>query len=477
MKSRNIQVLSHGIRSILVRNLCPSNGTLTHLPFPGVEIAGIIRNSDAEITTSIELFKGNCISQTSNPSWTTLNFKCEAFADHPDISELHIKIYDCRQEGEGESLTNSNVLIYECFMDIKRMVRLGPTDITSIPALPLNAIFFTVEDGGLIIDDKLYVTLRSSGLISIASKQSRIEVEEDDENGRDEAGEERRNELQKRIDSSTDALNSLRNETESLISSQSELCRQLEHRLQLTDLDKLRREVEEAERMVEKERRAEEEDIKSMEADTEHLRQAIEECMALRASIDSISATTEEKREELIRTKFILEARQLKLFCELANTVYPIEPVPSSTPAISENDSEKSGTNGTLPGEEYTIRGIELPMVIDTSLKDDEQVSTALGYIVHLLLLASKYLQVPLRYEVIYQSSRSMIRDTVTGRGLAYPLFKRGVERDKFDRALMWLQKDVEQIMALRSFTYDRKKSILGNLKHLFSCEMCRKLS
>jgi hypothetical protein len=56
------------------------------------------------------------------------------------------------------------------------------------------------------------------------------------------------------------------------------------------------------------------------------------------------------------------------------------------------------------------IRGIELPMVIDTrsgtldpsrspftlplSLKDDEQISTALGYVVHLLSLASKYLQV-----------------------------------------------------------------------------------
>jgi hypothetical protein len=50
------------------------------------------------------------------------------------------------------------------------------------------------------------------------------------------------------------------------------------------------------------------------------------------------------------------------------------------------------------------IRGIELPMVIDTSLKDDEQISTALGYVVHLLALASKYLQVcphPLTFPLI----------------------------------------------------------------------------
>jgi UV radiation resistance-associated gene protein len=110
------------------------------------------------------------------------------------------------------------------------------------------------------------------------------------------------------------------------------------------------------------------------------------------------------------------------------------------------------------------------------SLKDDEQISSALGYVVHVLVLAAKYLQIPLRYEVIYCSSRSMIRDAVVGSGRALPLFKRGVERERFDRALLWLQKDVEQLMLLRGYVYDRKKSILGNLKQLFSCEMCPKL-
>ncbi len=77
----------------------------------------------------------------------------------------------------------------------------------------------------------------------------------------------------------------------------------------------------------------------------------------------------------------------MKLLGELGTTIYPIEPVP----IISLPGGNAPGSNTQ---EEYMIRGIELPMVIDTSLKDDEQISTALGYVVHLLVLASKYLQV-----------------------------------------------------------------------------------
>lgn len=70
-----------------------------------------------------------------------------------------------------------------------------------------------------------------------------------------------------------------------------------------------------------------------------------------------------------------------------------------------------------------------------------------------------------------------MIRDPVVGRGGALPLYKRGVERDRFDRALQWLQKDIEQLMMIRSGApYDKKKSMLANLKQIFSCEECLKM-
>jgi hypothetical protein len=70
-----------------------------------------------------------------------------------------------------------------------------------------------------------------------------------------------------------------------------------------------------------------------------------------------------------------------------------------------------------------------------------------------------------------------MIRDAVVGRGGPLPLFKRGVERDRFDRAMMWLQKDIEQLMMIRTgATYDKRKSLLANLKQVFACEDCLKM-
>lgn len=42
---------------------------------------------------------------------------------------------------------------------------------------------------------------------------------------------------------------------------------------------------------------------------------------------------------------------------------------------------------------------------------DDEQVSTALGHVGHLVVLIAKYLQVPLRYSIRNLGSRSTISD------------------------------------------------------------------
>lgn len=150
----------------------------------------------------------------------------------------------------------------------------------------------------------------------------------------------------------------------------------------------------------------------------------------------------------------MLEARQLKLLSDL-QTIYPIE----------KND-----------GGEYAIRGLELPA--DMQSKDDEVISAALGYVVHLIVLASKYLEVPLRYQLLYMGSRSFIRDPVLGNsGGTYPLFKRNVEKDRFDRGVQWLKRDVEQLLLTRGVHYDAGRDILHNLHQLFYCEMCPKLA
>lgn len=60
------------------------------------------------------------------------------------------------------------------------MVWLPNFDITTIP-LPLNSIFFYIEEGGVMFDEKLYILLRTSGSISVGSKQNRLDAPEDDE--------------------------------------------------------------------------------------------------------------------------------------------------------------------------------------------------------------------------------------------------------------------------------------------------------
>lgn len=70
--------------------------------------------------------------------------------------------------------------------------------------------------------------------------------------------------------------------------------------------------------------------------------------------------------------QFMFEARQIRLISELQE-IYPIE---------------RNNGNG-----EYTIRGIELNE-LSTQQRDDEGPASALGYLVHLVILLSKYLEV-----------------------------------------------------------------------------------
>jgi len=138
--------------------------------------------------------------------------------------------------------------------------------------------------------------------------------------------------------------------------------------------------------------------------------------------LKEIKETEDRKRqleEDEVKMQFLLEARQLKLLSEL-QTIYPIEKVPSS---------EVGGK------ERYAIRGVELPP-FDSS--NDEQLSTVLGYIVHLMLLASKYLEVPLRYQLLFYASRSMIRDPLQANPLQQnlPLHRKDTEPERFRRAV-----------------------------------------
>jgi len=65
-----------------------------------------------------------------------------------------------------------------------------------------------------------------------------------------------------------------------------------------------------------------------------------------------------------------------------------------------------------------TVLSLELP--IDLSTLDDEHVSSALGYICHIAIMLSKYLHVPLRYELVYNGSRSLVIEPEFPRAWSY---------------------------------------------------------
>lgn len=136
-----------------------------------------------------------------------------------------------------------------------------------------------------------------------------------------------------------------------------------------------------------------------------------------------------ERRCEVLRAAHKIRSRQAMLVKQLS-VVYPIE-------------YEGAG--------EYKIRGIKITSSDLTSggRADEEMVSTALGYIAHLVFMLSKYLQVNLRYRVVPFSSRSYLKDEINDPHGEYPLYKKGADRERHERAILYLRKNVEQVRTL----------------------------
>ena len=95
------------------------------------------------------------------------------------------------------------------------------------------------------------------------------------------------------------------------------------------------------------------------------------------------------------------------------------------------------------------------------------------------MLMLSKYLEIPLRYQLVYSASRSAVRDRVApGREAAsptsniYPLYRRGVDNARFLMAIEFLQADVRQVLTARGVRYDEKAHMLKNLNELFTSEI-----
>ena len=166
-----------------------------------------------------------------------------------------------------------------------------------------------------------------------------------------------------------------------------------------------------------------------------------------------------------------LASRQKVLLNQLLQ-IYPIQEI------LSSNDTTAR----------YTIKAIELPLEVTystsyyssyyyystSSAMYDDQISTALGYTCHSILMICDYYNISLRYPIIHNSSRSMIQNYENSNAISYPLFKMSlVEKEMLENGLDLLRKNVDGIccMLMEDGGIQSRKgeqiNILAKLNHL----------
>jgi len=100
-----------------------------------------------------------------------------------------------------------------------------------------------------------------------------------------------------------------------------------------------------------------------------------------------------------------------------------------------------------------TINGVLLP-TSDFAGFDEERISTALGFVCHLVVMLAFYLDIPLRYPITPMCSRSFIIDEILQHQVEkFPLYSRGVDRTRFEYAFYLLNKNVEQLLNSNGLT------------------------
>jgi len=116
----------------------------------------------------------------------------------------------------------------------------------------------------------------------------------------------------------------------------------------------------------------------------------------------------------------------------------------------------------------FSILGFALPNS-DFSGYEEEQVSTALGFVCHAAFMISNYLEIPLRYTMIPMGSRSVIRDDISQQvSPKFPLYSRGVDRTRFEYGVFLLNKNLEQMMTTVGIKNVILRETLPNLYKLF---------
>ncbi|XP_044759353.1 UV radiation resistance-associated protein isoform X2 [Coccinella septempunctata] len=184
-----------------------------------------------------------------------------------------------------------------------------------------------------------------------------------------------------------------------------------------------------------------------MESNTEKESELMEKFRILskeKEKLKEYHKLVKQHQELLIHKKSQLSQRKRQLLQQLL-WIYPIEEV-----------SDKK----------YTINGMHLPNSDLLSDITDDGVSVALGYVTHILMMCSKFLQVPLRYPMTHVGSRSTVIDE-TSPDLPekeFPLYTKGKDRMQFTYGVFLLNKNIAQLRWLYNMHTQDLKLTLPNL-------------
>ncbi|XP_043706283.1 UV radiation resistance-associated gene protein isoform X2 [Telopea speciosissima] len=188
--------------------------------------------------------------------------------------------------------------------------------------------------------------------------------------------------------------------------------------------------------------------------------------------------------------------RQQYMIAQIA-LLYPVK----SSIELTHGEKLDSSSNGSRSGDSagskplnlgpLTISGLRLtalPLKKASFFSDKKEVqkyASALGYIAHAVSLIASYLDVPLRYPLLFGGSRSYVNDYVSSvdpmpsdstsssllatvsKPTEFPLFLEGQDITRAAYAIFLLNKDIEQLLNFIGVNSLGPRHVLANLKEL----------
>uniref|UniRef100_K3WUK5 UV radiation resistance-associated gene protein n=1 Tax=Globisporangium ultimum (strain ATCC 200006 / CBS 805.95 / DAOM BR144) TaxID=431595 RepID=K3WUK5_GLOUD len=364
------------------------------------------------------------------------------------------------EDDEIRGETNGGVLEEEILgmsFNVRELEPL-PVPVSDITNLPLNTCLFEIN-GRTYVKREVNEVLLDSGVISMKHsrrKGSAIQLKEYSlHHGVDNL--EAVLLTKQKIENMTEHNENLKKQIEQkLVVAKPQVSKEQKRTMMEERVRALRQQVAEKKQNLERSKTLMQDERKIFETDI-HIPKALLSTMQMSMKYKDEKQSILERRCEVLRAAHKIRSRQAMLVKQLG-AVYPIE-------------YEGVG--------EYKIRGIK---ILNSDLTaagraEEDTISTALGYIAHLVFMLSKYLQVNLRYRVVPYSSRSYLKDEINDPHGEYPLYKKGSDRERYEKAIYFLRKNVEQLLFSRGLDPTVGSPILARLKALTDSEAAWLLS